>query len=301
MRALVVDPAAPERLALGEAPDPTPAPHEALVRVAAVSLNYGELPANGGGEAGFVPGWDAAGVVEHPAADGSGPSVGTRVLTFAGSGGWAALRAAPTADLAAVPDGVDLGLASALPVAGVTALRALRKLGPLLGRRVVVTSAAGGVGRFAVQLAHFAGAHVVAVVGSAARGEGLQAVGADEVAVGIEAVEGPVFGVIENVGGPTLVRSFQLLEEGGSVISIGGVGGDAAVFPPYGTVGPHRSLVSFTMGGTLAADLAFLLSLLRAGTLHVQVGWRGPWTQAAEASRALRERRVLGKAVLDVA
>jgi len=121
------------------------------------------------------------------------------------------------------------------------------------------------------------------------------------VVVGIEAVQGPLYGVIENVGGPTLVRSFELLEEGGSLISIGGVGNEPAVFPPYATVGPRRSLVSFTMGGALAADLAYLLELLRAGTLDARVGWRGPWTNAAEASRALRERRVLGKAVLDVA
>ncbi|HET6259246.1 MAG TPA: hypothetical protein VFE39_11400 [Pseudonocardia sp.] len=72
-----------------------------------------------------------------------------------------------------VPDEVDLGAAAAVPVAGVTALRALRRLGFLTGRRVLITGASGGVGGYAVQLAASAGAHVIASVGSAARGEGL--------------------------------------------------------------------------------------------------------------------------------
>lgn len=298
MRALVIDPNAPERIALGEVPEPAVGPGQVGVRVAAVSLNYGELPAHGG-EAGEVRGWDAAGTVVQAAADGSGPPVGARVVTM-GPRGWAELRAADTASLAVVPEGLDLGVASALPVAGGTALQALRALGGVVGRRVLVTGASGGVGRFAVQLARLAGAHVVAVVGSPARGAGLAELGADEIAVGIEAVREPVFGVIENVGGPTLVRAFQLLEPGGSVVSVGGASREPAVFPPYATVGPRRSLVSFTLGPGLAADLAYLLELVRQGRLDPQIAWRGPWTRAAEASQALRERRVNGKAVLDV-
>ncbi len=299
MRALIVDPAAPERIALGEVADPVLGDGQALVKIAAISLNYGELPANGGGETGAVPGWDAAGTVVRAAASG-GPAIGTRVLTHGARGGWAEYRAAALTDLAPIPDGVDLGAASALPVAAGTALRALRAIGSIVGRRVLVTGASGGVGRFAVQLARLAGAHVVAVVGSEPRGAGLAELGADEVVVGIDAVREPVFGVIENVGGPTLVRGFQLLEVGGSLLSIGGTSHEPAVFPPYATVGPQRSLVSFTMGPNMAADLAYLLDLLSRGQLDPQIGWRGSWTHAAEASRALLDRTVLGKAVLDL-
>ena len=97
--------------------------------------------------------------------------VGARVVTFGWAAGWAELRAVDTGELAVLPDGVDHDAAAALPVAGVTALRALRRLGPVLGRRVLITGASGGVGRFAVQLAARAGAHVVAAAGrSAARG-----------------------------------------------------------------------------------------------------------------------------------
>jgi len=91
-------------------------------------------------------------------------------------------RAAVEVDaLAEVPRSVDLSEAAALPVAGLAALRALRAVGPLLGRRVLITGASGGVGQFAVQLAARAGAYVIASVGSADRGEGLATKGADQV------------------------------------------------------------------------------------------------------------------------
>ncbi|HEX2314113.1 MAG TPA: alcohol dehydrogenase, partial [Thermomonospora sp.] len=131
MYALVHDPAAPHGIRLGTAPDPEPGPSQALVRVAAVSFNLGEIAFRSpDAPPGHVPGWDAAGVVVRAAADGTGPAAGTRVVTFGWSGAWAELRAVDTGDLAAVPDGVDLGSAAALPVAGVTALQAVRRLGP---------------------------------------------------------------------------------------------------------------------------------------------------------------------------
>jgi NADPH:quinone reductase len=160
---------------MSDVPDPEPAPHEVLVEVRAASVNfldvaYREQTLAPGG----IPGVDAAGIVLAPAADGAGPAAGSRVVTFATCGAWAQRRVAPVADTAVVPDGVDLAAAAALPGAGVTALQALRRLGPLFGGRVLVTGASGGVGRFAVQLAALAGAHVVAAVGGAARGAGLR-------------------------------------------------------------------------------------------------------------------------------
>jgi NADPH:quinone reductase-like Zn-dependent oxidoreductase len=93
-------------------------------------------------------------------------------VAFNWSDGWAQRRAASTDNIAVLPDSVEFHAAAALPVAGVTALQALRALGPVVGRRVLITGASGGVGRFAVQLAARAGAHVIAAVGSAARGAG---------------------------------------------------------------------------------------------------------------------------------
>ena len=185
MRALLFDPTAPRGLRFKEVAPVNPAPSQALVEVHAIFLNFGELaflPRNR--QPGEVPGWDAAGVVVRAAADGSGPQEGGRVSTFGSSGAWAEMRAVDTRELAVIPNEVECGAASAIPVAGVTALRALRALGPLLGRRVLVTGASGGVGRFAVQLAHRAGAHVIACVGTAQRGQGLLDIGAAEVVVG---------------------------------------------------------------------------------------------------------------------
>jgi hypothetical protein len=87
------------------------------------------------------------------------------------------------------PPSADLAEVAALPVAGLAALRALRAAGPVLGKRVLITGASGGVGRFAVQLAAHAGGHVIASVGSLARGEGLAQVGAEEVVVGLHRLE----------------------------------------------------------------------------------------------------------------
>ncbi|AHI01945.1 zinc-binding dehydrogenase [Kutzneria albida] len=300
MRGLLLDQKADNGIRLGETTEPVPAANEVLIEVRAISLNWGELHGTYGKEDGDVNGWDAAGVVVKAAADGSGPAVGARVVTFNSGGAWAQLRAVPSSQLAVLPDTLDFGEASALPVAGVTALQALRKLGPVVGRRVLVTSASGGVGRFAVQLAARAGAHVIASVGSAARGAGLAELGAAQVVVGLEGVEAPLHGVLDNVGGPTLVQAFELLAPGGVIQSIGYTSGQPAVFEPYATVRPGHRLEGFMMDYAAAEDLAYLVNLLASGELDAQVGWRGNWESHQDAIAALKGRKVAGKAVLDV-
>ena len=222
MRAVVYDPEARANLRLADVDEPVAGESEALIEVRATALNFGEVHfIDQMRKPGEVPGWDAAGVVVQAAADGSGPAVGSRVVGFHNAGGWAERRAVPTENLALLPDLVDFGPAAALPVAGVTALQALRALGPVVGRRVLITGASGGVGRFGVQLAARAGAHVIAAVGSAARGAGLVQLGAAEVVVGLADVTEPLFGVLDNVGGQLPAEAFSLVADGGSVQSIG--------------------------------------------------------------------------------
>jgi len=304
MTALVHDPAAPRGVRLDEVPSPAPTASQALVAVRAIALNFGELAfLDRMRRPGEVPGWDAAGVVLRAAEDGSGPPAGARVATFGWGGAWAERRAVDTAELAVVPDGVDLAVASALPVAGVSALRVVRALGALLGRRVLITGASGGVGRFAVQLAHRAGAHVIAWVGSPARGEGLRALGADEIVTGPADVPAPVDAVIDNVGGELLAQAFALLGRGGTLQSVGmaSLAPSTIDFERERLRGGQRRIEVFGVGSGFAADLGFLLALVARGALEVPIAWRGDWRRAAEAADALLGRRVNGKAVLDVA
>ncbi|GAA3257874.1 zinc-binding dehydrogenase [Nonomuraea helvata] len=300
-RALIVDPSTPTSIGFGEIATPVAGPGQLLVEVRHVSLNYADLnnALSGRVPVGAPLGLDAAGVVLQGAADGSGPAVGTRVVLFA-YGAFAERVAVDVSAVAEVPAGVGLAEAAALPTAGLAALRSLRSAGIAPGKRVLVTGASGGVGRYAVRLAAHAGAHVIASVGSPTRGAGLADVGADEVVVGLDDLKEAVDIVVETVGGPHLVTAWELLAPGGSLQSVGWTSGEPAVFPPYATVGPPKTLTSYVNEFAAADDLAELVRLVAEGTLVPEISWRGSWERFAEAADALRGRRVAGKAVFDV-
>ncbi|CDP89070.1 MULTISPECIES: zinc-binding dehydrogenase [Mycolicibacterium] len=303
MRALVYDPHAPANLRFDEVAEPSVTESQALIDVHAIGLNFGELHfIDQMRRPGEVPGWDSAGVVTQAAADGSGPPVGARVVGFSGEAGWAERRVVSTDNLVELPEFVEFDEAAALPVAGVTALQALRALGPVVGRRVLITGASGGVGRFAVQLAARAGAHVIAAVGSAPRGEGLTELGAAEVVVGLDAVTDPVFGVLDNVGGKLLAQAFSLVSDGGSVQSIGMASNEPTTidFEAERRRGHRKRLEPFTVRAPFQADLAYLLTLVADGELDPQIGLRDSWDNIAAAAHALLDRKVAGKAVLQV-
>jgi NADPH2:quinone reductase len=303
MRAIVYDPRARANLTFDDVDEPAVSDSEALVEVQAIALNFGEIHfIEHMRRPGEVPGWDSAGVVTQAAVDGSGPPVGARVVGFNGQGGWARRRAVPTENLAELPEWVDVDEAAALPVAGVTALQALRALGPVVGQRILITGASGGVGRFAVQLAARAGAHVIAAVGSPARGEGLAELGADEVVVGLADLTEPVFGVLDNVGGRLLAEAFSLVGDGGSVQSIGMASNEPTTidFEVARRTGNRKRLESFTVRTPFRADLGYLLNLVADGELDPQIGLRDSWDNVSEAAEALLNRQVAGKAVLKV-
>ncbi|WP_019969839.1 zinc-binding dehydrogenase [Mycobacterium sp. 141] len=303
MRAIVYDPQAPAKLRFDDVTEPAVADSQVLIDVHAIALNFGELHfIEQMRRPGEVPGWDTAGVVTRSAADGSGPPEGTRVVGFSGEAGWAERRAVATDNLAELPEFVEFDEAAALPVAGVTALQALRTLGPVVGRRVLITGASGGVGRFAVQLAARAGAHVIAAVGSPARGDGLAELGADEVVVGLDSVTEPVFGVLDNVGGTLLAKAFSLVDDGGSVQSIGMASDEPTTinFEHERRLGNRKRLEPFTVRAPFQADLQYLLTLLADGELDPQIGLRDSWDNISAAAQALLGRKVAGKAVLRV-
>ncbi len=304
MRALLSLPQSPF-VELGDAADPRPAPDQAVVTVHAFSLNRGEVRRLERMEAGTVTGWDLAGVVAEPAADGSGPPRGARVVGYVLAGAWAERAAVATEHLAELPDGVSFAQAATLPVAGLTALRALEVGGFLLGKRVLITGASGGVGRFAIQLATLGGAHVTAV---ARRARGLAALGADEVLSELTA-EGEDFAVVlDAVGGPVLGAALQRVAPLGVVVSFASTVPEPAGFPtrelfaraPGATLRGLYIFAELDHTRTAAADLRRLADLVAAGRVDPQIDRTGSWAQAAEAIRALLDRQVAGKAVLMV-
>jgi NADPH:quinone reductase-like Zn-dependent oxidoreductase len=159
----------------------------------------------------------------------------------------------------------------------------------------------------AVQIAARAGAHVIASMGSPVRGDGLRELGADEIVIGLQNLTTPVFGVLENVGGTHLAEAFGLLEDGGCVQSIGMASREPTTidFEQERLNGGRKRLESFVVGHPsfgpgFGADLAYLVGLLENKALDPQIGWRGSWERAPEAAEALLDRRVPGKAVLDI-
>src|SRR6266852_2084207 len=312
IRAVVVDPAAPGKLAVRAVELRDPDRDEVAVRVSAISLNRGETRrALTQAEPGWRPGWDFAGVVETAAADGSGPEPGTRVVGILPSGAWAERVNCRSHAVAALPDAVSDAQAATLPVAGLTALHALRQGGFLLGRKVLVDGASGGVGHLACQLASAAGA---LVWGHVRREEYRNAVaewcgGRVVVARDLAAAQahGPFWLIVDSLGGPALAAALGMLTPNGTCVTLGISDSGTATFESrnlFGTGGAR--LYGLTLFHELMSverasiGLGLLADLIAAGKLRPQIAVEASWNEIGTIARRLIDREFAGKAVLHI-
>jgi NADPH:quinone reductase-like Zn-dependent oxidoreductase len=308
MRAVLVDPGAPGHLKLTEAPEPVPLSDQAIVEVKAISLNLGEVKRARRSEAGLQLGWDLAGIVAEPAADGSGPPAGTRVVAIVWAGAWAERAAVMTSQMAPLPDGVSFADAATLPVAGMTALYALEQGGQLLGRRVLVTGASGGVGLFGIQLAKLSGATVTALIRQEKYTDLVAEAGAAHVVVGERAQgvaqHGSFHCTLESVGGQVLADAMQSVAADGVLVNYGVSAGEQATIEVglFFRTGRARyyGLFLFTEFGRRPASdgLGVLVDLLAAGKLDGHIAAEGGLDELGDLAERLFNREIAGKAVI---
>ncbi|MFI6427849.1 NADP-dependent oxidoreductase [Promicromonospora sp. NPDC050880] len=296
MRAVVFDRfGGPEMLHVGEVPEPAAGPGQVRVRVEAVPLNaFDGKVRSGAMESVFttalpgVPGLEVAGVVDQVGDGAAGIAVGDRVT------GWTSRGAAELAVLdrwAAVPDGVDPVQASALPVVGETARRALRILGVRSGETLLVHGASGGVGGLATQLAVAAGVRVVGTA-SAANQERVAAYGATPTTYGpglvdrVRALVPVVDAVLDTSGAGVLPDSIELRGGTDRVLTLT----DPAAHG-LGVEFSERSEPS-------SADLAELVGLVARGQVSVPVAAVLPLAEAARGQELVDDGHAGGKVVL---
>jgi NADPH2:quinone reductase len=297
-------------LELTDVPEPVPAADEAVVEVAAYSVNRGEILSLSGAygapaQAGWRPGQDIAGAVVRAAASGAGPAAGTRVVGHPEGKGWSERTAVPASKLAALPDGIPDTTAAALPLAGLTALRLVRAAGNLTGREVLLTGASGGVGHYLAELAASNGAVITAVTASAERGARLAELGAATVVQDVTAADGPFDVIFESVGGKTFGAALAKVVPGGTVLWYGQAGLEPPVLDFFAllqvtpvTIRHFPHWVSDTTDGQ---DLATLVMLVSSGRLHPEIGRTADWSQTPDVLASLDQRRVRGNAVLTIA
>lgn len=320
----------PEVLRDDEVPIPEPGPGEVLVRVRAVGVNPPDWYLRDGltnippetrpkFDLPVIPGTDVSGVVEAVAADVEGFSTGDEVFgllrfpSFDGSA-YAEYVAAPASDLAHKPTGIDHIHAAGAPMALLTAWQFLIELGhdhpsPFQAARhrpvpldpdttVLVNGAAGGVGHFALQLAKWKGAHVIAVA-SGAHESFLRELGADEfidyTKSRPEELVHDVDLVLDAVGGRNSNRFLRTLKRGGALFPV--------FFGEYDDEETAR--LGVTVSGTQVrsngAQLAELGRLLGTGTVHVAIDSTFSLADARAAHERAARGHIQGKIVLTVA
>jgi NADPH:quinone reductase-like Zn-dependent oxidoreductase len=298
----------PEVLLYEEAPRPRLKKGEVLIRVHAAGINpldrkvrAGQLKEIIQHKLPLIPGWDVSGVVEEvgPAAAGQFEQ-GDEVFAMADptrNGGYADYIAVREGMVAMKPKSLHHVRAAAAPVSALTAWRSLFDLGQLQsGQRILIHGGSGGIGHFAVQLAKWKGAYVLATA-STKNQELLRKVGADETidytSQKFEDVAHNLDIVLDTIGGETQERSWGVLKQGGVLISL--------VQPPS-----QEKAKQFGMRGMMCsvqpdgAQLSNIAKLIDSARLRPTIDRILPLSEARRAHELSQNGHVHGKIVLRV-
>jgi NADPH2:quinone reductase len=318
MRAIVVSElGGPEVMVPGERPDPVPGPGQVLVQVAAAGVNFIDIYRRSGvyrQPVPYIPGSEGAGTV---VAVGEGVhefSAGDHVAWSEGPGSYAERVAVAAENAVPVPEGIDLRVAGAVLLQGLTAHYLCRSTFPVTeGTVTVVHAAAGGVGLLLTQMIKDLGGTVVATTSSAPKSALARQAGADFVTTYEEfpAVVREVTGgrgadvVFDGVGQATFDASLSVLRPRGMMVLFGGSSGQV---PPFDLQRLNSGGSLYVTRPTLVHYVADRTELLwRAGdifagiakaSLHVRIGAEYPLADAARAHEDLAGRRSAGKLIL---
>lgn len=283
-------------------PAPHPASNEALVRVEASTVNRGELALLRARPVGWHPGQDVAGTVVERAADGTGPEVGTRIVGLVEAAGWSSLAAVPTDRMAELPDEISTAVAATFPIAGLTALRTLELPGSLLGRRVLVTAAAGGVGWMQAHLAVAGGAAVTAVTRREHLRQPLLDGGISHVVASSEDSDHSFDVVLDGIGGAHLATAITKTRPGGHIVLYGASDPGRASVSLLDFIGHENATLhtsfSYADSGHIGNQLTRLVRLVASGACSPLIGAQQAWSEANVLIDAIAAGGIDGKAVL---
>jgi NADPH:quinone reductase-like Zn-dependent oxidoreductase len=302
-------------LRVADVPEPVLEEGRVIVKVAAAGVNMAEWHLMAGEPTlarlamgllrpkRAVLGEDLAGVVT---------AVGPGVTRFAvgdpvfgsGRGSWAESVSAKEELLQPLPAGVSFEQAAVVPMSGYTALQALRLVGDPAGKHVAITGAGGGVGSYAVQLAHSRGAHVTAIC-SAAKAAFVRQLGADDTIdhQSADPTQGPrrFDAVLDFAGSRPLAHWKRVITPGGTLVLGGGEGGGRLLGPLSRSLrAPFtRGIKAVTlMASSRGEDLAELGRALASGELRSTLSHLYTFAEAAQAIDALRAATHPGKIAL---
>ncbi|MEP6950249.1 MAG: zinc-binding dehydrogenase [Ginsengibacter sp.] len=285
---------------------PRPKHNQAVIKVTSISLNRGEVRNAFNKKEDWVPGWDLAGEVVQAAEDGTGPKEQSRVVGFLPSGAWSQYVGVPTDSIAVLPGNVSDAQASTLPVAGLTALLTLAKGGQLLGKKVLITGATGGVGVFAVQLAALSGAHTTALVRSKEDFDLIKGLGADEIINSIDDAKESFDLILDSVGSEIIGKLINKTQKHGTIVSFGNSSEKPDATYNVGSMFRGSiTLYGFIIFNELktespSAGLTRLVDLMNRNKLKTIIEKETDWKDIQQVAEDLMNRKFKGKAVLHI-